>query len=414
MEAASPKVEKLFGWPGLVCLPHPTTRSAPRGRPPRRPPSRMRCGRGDHWWWRAAVLFALLPLAALQAPDPAGGTRICLSASNITFTPSSPALSVSYSTTHTFGMHNLVGRVHRAFAALILPTPSIPSGLPPLDKVGDVAHSIVTAAASIFALVVLGGFLAAVVPITGLAVLCCRCVCGLCGGRSGDGEKKADASMRNTCGCVFSTVTLPLTLFLVCAIACFNHVPAMLSSFKAQAKFLEEHAPGILRKPLDCISSCANELGVSVDEVITNSPLAKFVDAAGKHLQAAEPAVSELTNAAEELDGEMGTLWALYIQNAAKELGDAESQCPGCVPPEHKTKMDSFDAAHLVVSGNVSPLQALADKLKNANFQQDIDQVRKGSGVKATVQGKMDGGATDNGIVLQEVSPRAALLTRVP
>ncbi|KAK8766081.1 hypothetical protein V5799_007139 [Amblyomma americanum] len=108
-------------------------------------------------------------------------------------------------------MHNLVGRVHRAFAALILPTPSIPSGLPPLDKVGDVAHSIVTAAASIFALVVLGGFLAAVVPITGLAVLCCRCVCGLCGGRSGDGEKKADASMRNTCGCVFSTVTLPLT-----------------------------------------------------------------------------------------------------------------------------------------------------------------------------------------------------------
>ncbi|XP_049524295.1 uncharacterized protein LOC119454298 [Dermacentor silvarum] len=157
---------------------------------------------------RATVLVALLQLTSLQAPVPAGGAQTCLGKTNITFTGTSRQ-ALNYESLETFGIRNFIAWMQKHFAALVMAEPSIPKDLPPANDPMEFVWAVVNSMSNLFAVVLVGGILAVVVPLVGLLVLTCRCVCGLCGGGS-EPETKDDLGKRNTWGCLFTVLYMPL------------------------------------------------------------------------------------------------------------------------------------------------------------------------------------------------------------
>ncbi|XP_049523973.1 uncharacterized protein LOC125945743 [Dermacentor silvarum] len=303
--------------------------------------------------------------------------------------------------------------------------------LPPANDPMEFVWAVVNSVSNLFAVVLVGGILAVVVPLVGLLVLTCRCVCGLCGGGS-EPETKDDLGKRNTWGCLFTVLYMPLMhalyvpdetlpistrargvspvrarVLLVCTIFCVNHLPSAISSLQDHAKFLAEKAPGILWQPLNdtgvlvntnsdefqtAVSSrleaCAVDVGVAVDQALTNSPLLKFVSTTAQYLQAADPLATKLVDAVEQLRANMSDLWRQHIHNASIELQQAETRCPGCVPAKHKQQVDGFKAALNQVSTSVDQLKTLRDKMKSANLQQYVDKISQGSLIKIMIQAK--------------------------
>ncbi|XP_070379785.1 uncharacterized protein [Dermacentor albipictus] len=354
---------------------------------------------------RATVLVALLQLTSLQAPVPAGGAQTCLGKTNITFTKTS-ILSVQFESIESFGIRNLIVWMQKHFAALVMPEPSIPADLPPANDTVPFVLSLVTATNGLFAVVLVGAILAVLVPVMGLLVLMCRCVCGLCGGGS-EQESKDDLGKRNTWGCMFTVLYMPLMLLLISAIFCVNHLPAAISSLQDHAKFVADNAPRILWKPLNDtdvlvntnsdefqtaisarLKACAIDVGVAMDQGLTSSPLLKFVNTTAQYLQAVEPLAAKLVDAVEQLKGNMSDLWQPYIHNASTELAQAETRCPGCVPAQHKKQVDDFNDALNVVSASVDQLKTLKQTIKNANLQQYAGKVGQGSAMKVMLQEK--------------------------
>ncbi|XP_054925684.1 uncharacterized protein [Dermacentor andersoni] len=257
-----------------------------------------------------------------------------------------------------------------------------------------------------FALVLVGAILAVLVPVMGLLVLMCRCVCGLCGGGS-EQETKDDLGKRNTWGCVFTILYMLLMFLLVGAIFCVNHLPAAISSLQDHAKFLADNAPQILWKPVNDtdvlvntnsdefqtavsarLKACAIDVGVAMDQGLTSSPLLKIVNTTAQYLQAVEPLATKLVDAVEQLKGNMSDLWQQYMHNASTELAQAETRCPGCVPAQHKKQVDDFNDALNVVSASVDQLKTLKQTIENANLQQYADKVGQGSAIKVMLQEK--------------------------
>ncbi|KAL1416707.1 hypothetical protein MTO96_027604 [Rhipicephalus appendiculatus] len=247
--------------------------------------------------------------------------------------PHPPSHPTNFERQQHTGVRNLIGWIQRHFAALVLREPTIPEGLLPLNDTYTAVETLLTVTTGTTLLVLLSCMLAALVPGMGLLVLCCRCACHLCGGGSGP-ETKEDIGRRNTCGCCFSICNMPLMMLLVFAIACYNHAYATVSSIQDEVTFLDKNAPNIFWQPVVDTSVLVN----------TNSDEFKLaVNARIDGLDLAEPIAGRLIDAMEQLKGNMSDLWDPYIKTASAQLEQVETHCHGCVPEEHKERMDAFD-----------------------------------------------------------------------